>query len=99
MRGIGNTLMLMRLGVERADHADTAQAFAHNAVLLVDVKVGFFPQRKHLFADQQHRRQNDGNERQQDQRQHDILAHGQDNAPEKQHRDRRYRACQHRGDP
>ena len=99
MGGVGDAVMLMGFGIKCADHADAAQTFAHNAVLLVDVKVGFFPQRKHLFADQQHRRQNDGNKRQQDQRQHDILAHGQDDAPEKQHWDRRHRACEHGGDP
>lgn len=99
MRGLVDALMLARLAVEGADNADAVQAFADNVVLLVDVAVGDDPQRLDLSADHGDDDEHDRHEHQHDQREHRVLAHGQQHAAEKQHRYRHDAAGEHRRDP
>ena len=80
-------------------HTDAVQAFADNVVLLVDVAVGDDPQRLDLSADHGDDDEHDRHEHQHDQREHRVLAHGQQHAAEKQHRYRHDAAGEHRRDP
>lgn len=99
MRGVRNAAVLALFRVERADDADAAQAFAQQGVLHVDVVVGLAPQRQHALAQQHDDERQQRDKGQQHEREHDILAHGQHHAAEKQHRDRCDRAGEHGGDP
>ncbi len=99
VRGLGDALVLMRFGIECADDADAAQTLAHDAVLLVDVQVGFLPKREHALACKPAAQQNDRHKGQQNQRQRDVLGHGQRDAADKEHRDGRHGAAEHGRDP
>ena len=98
-RCIRDALMLVRFGIEGADDADAAQAFAHDAVLLVDVQVGFFPQGQHLLACQPAAQQDHRDKGKQNERQLDVLAHRQHDAADKEHGNGRHGAAEHGGDP
>ena len=87
VRGVRDFLLLLRLLIERADDADAVQALAHDIVLNIDIFVGFTVQRVDGFANGQDNEEHQRHKRQQDQRQHHVLAHRQHHAAYHQHGD------------
>ena len=99
VRRVGDLLLQACFLIKCADDADAVQALAHDVVLNVDVLVGRFVQGADPFADGPDDQKDRRDEQQQDQAHHHVLAQRQNDAAEKQHRDRNETAGDHRRDP
>ena len=91
--------MLLVLVVESADNANSAEAFAHNSVLLVDIAVGNAPKRLYSSADEHNGYEHYGNEAEHYGGKQHILSEGKENSAEEQYRHGNNACGEHGGYP